>query len=51
MKLTSNLGSILLAAYLILIGLQGTFGVNLGQLNVVIPILALGAGVCMLLGK
>lgn len=41
----------LLAIYLILVGLSGAFGFNLGQLSIVVPILAISAGVLMLLGK
>lgn len=51
MKMPGNLGSMLLAIYLILVGLSGAFGFNLGQLSIVVPILAISAGVLMLLGK
>ena len=46
-----NLGHLLLAIYLILVGVVGAFGISLGQLNIVVPILALAAGVLLLLGK
>ena len=46
-----NIGMLLLAVYLILVGVIGTFGISLGQLSVVTPILAIAAGVCLLLGK
>jgi len=48
---TKNLGMLLLAIYLIIIGLIGTFGFSLGQLSILVPILAIVAGVCLLLGK
>lgn len=48
---TRNLGHKLLAVYLILIGLIQLFGIHLGILSPVLPLLALGAGVCLLLGK
>ena len=46
-----NIGMLLLAIYLILIGVIGTFGISLGQLSFVTPVLALIAGVCLLIGK
>ena len=46
-----NLGMLLLAIYLILIGVIGVFGISLGQLSVVTPALAIAAGVFLLLGK
>lgn len=51
MKITKNLGMLLLASYLILVGLMGLFGLNLGELNMVLPILALAAGVLILIGR
>ncbi len=48
---TKNLGLLLLAIYLIITGLSGTFGFSLGQLNILVPILAVAAGICLLLGK
>jgi hypothetical protein len=51
MSITKNIGMILLAIYLIVAGLIGLFGVNLGQLSVIIPILALAAGIFILIGK
>jgi hypothetical protein len=48
---TKNLGMLLLAAHLILVGLIGTFSISLGGLSIITPILALSAGVCLLLGK
>lgn len=51
MKITRNIGTVLLAAYLILVGLSGVFGIHLGEFKVVYPLLALSAGVCLLIGK
>lgn len=51
MKINRNLGILLLAIYLILIGVTGAFGVNLGQFSVAVPWLALVSGVLLLLGK
>lgn len=46
-----NLGMLLLAIYLIVTGLIGLFGISLGQLSVVVPALAIAAGVFLLIGK
>jgi hypothetical protein len=51
MKITSNFGMLLLAIYLILIGVMSLFGFNLGQLSLLIPIIALASGVLILLGR
>ena len=51
MTITKNLGMLLLAVYLIILGLIGVFGFNLGQLSVVVPGLALVSGVLILIGK
>ena len=51
MNITKNVGMILLASYLIVVGLIGLFGISLGQLSVIIPILALAAGILILIGK
>ena len=51
MKITRNIGTVLLAAYLVLVGLSGVFGIHLGEFKVVYPLLALSAGVCLLIGK
>lgn len=45
------LGMLVLAIYLILIGCIGVFGISLGQLAIVPPILAIVAGVLLILGK
>ena len=46
-----NIGFLLLAVYLIIVGLIGLFGISLGQLSIVVPLLALVAGVFLLIGK
>jgi hypothetical protein len=46
-----NLGQLLLAIFLIIYGLIGLFGISLGQLNFLIPALALAAGILLLIGK
>ena len=51
MNRPKNLGLLLLAIYLIVIGLMGVFGVSLGQLNILVPLFALIAGICLLIGK
>ncbi len=48
---TKNIGMLLLSIYLIFVGLLGTFGISLGGLSILLPILALAAGVMLLLGK
>jgi hypothetical protein len=50
MKITKNIGMILLAVYLILDGLLG-FGLNIGPGVFLLYIVALAAGVFILLGK
>jgi hypothetical protein len=49
--ITKNLGMLLLAIYLILVGIIGIFGVSLGAAGILLPILALIAGIFILLGK
>ena len=49
--ITKNIGMLLLGIYLILVGIIGIFGVSLGVASIVIPILALGAGILILIGK
>lgn len=48
---TKPVGFLLLAIYLILIGLIGIFGVSLGAAGILLPILALVAGILILIGK
>ncbi len=50
MKLTKNIGMFLLAVYLIIDGLLG-FGLNLGPGIFLLYIVALAAGVFILIGK
>lgn len=49
--ITKNLGMLLLAIYLILVGIIGIFGMSLGAAGILLPILALIAGILILLGK
>ncbi len=49
MRLPRNLGTLLLAIWLILIGLSGF--ISLGDLNKVLDILAIAAGVLLLLSR
>ena len=49
--ITKNIGMLLLAIYLILTGIIGIFGVSLGVASILLPILALVAGIMILLGK
>ncbi len=44
-------GFIALAIYLILVGLRGVFDIGLGQLRIVEPIMALVAGILILIRK
>lgn len=50
MKLNRNIGMILLAVYLIVDGLLG-FGLNIGPAIFLLYIVALAAGICILVGK
>ena len=49
--ITKNLGMLLLAIYLILVGIMGIAGLSLGAASILLPILALVAGILILLGK
>ena len=51
MNIVKNLGMLLLAIYLIVVGLIGLFGMSLGQLTILVPILAIVAGIVILIGK
>ena len=51
MNFSKNLGMPLLGIYLVIVGLIGTFGFSLGQLSIVVPVLALVAGALILMGK
>ena len=46
-----NIGMTLLAAYLVVVGVVGIFGISLGHLSIAVPILALAGGICLLIGK
>ena len=46
-----NIGFFVLAIYLIVGGLMGVFGISLGQLQILVPLLALIAGIGILIGK
>jgi hypothetical protein len=50
MKFTKNIGMLLLAVYLIVDGLLG-FGLNIGPAIFLLYIVALGAGIFILIGK
>lgn len=50
MKITKNIGMLLLAVYLIIDGLLG-FGLNIGPAVFVLYLVALAAGVFILIGK
>ena len=49
--INKNTGMLLLAIYLILVGVMGIFGITLGALSLLLPILALVAGIMILFGK
>jgi hypothetical protein len=42
---------LLLSIYLIVVGVLALGGVSLSRLSIVVPILAIAAGVCLLIGK
>jgi len=50
MKITKNIGMLLLAVYMIVDGLLG-FGLQLGPAIFLLYIIALGAGIFILIGK
>ncbi len=51
MRITRNLGFLLLAIFLILYGLIALFSLNFSGLSVIMGILALAAGILILLGR
>lgn len=51
MRLPKNLGMVLLAVWLILTGLIGLFSLSFGGLPIIMGILALAAGILLLLGR
>lgn len=50
-RITKNLGLLLLAIYLILIGLIALFGIKLPQSDIILGILALAAGILILIRR
>ena len=51
MNITQNVGMLLLAIYLILVGIMGLGVLSLASLHVVVAVLAITAGIFILLGK
>ena len=51
MKLTRSLGMLALAIYLILVGIAGLGVISLAGLGTVIAIIAIAAGVLILIGR
>lgn len=51
MNFAKNPSMLLLAIYLVLVGLTGVAGANLGAAAIVLPILALVTGALILLGR
>jgi len=51
MRFTNNLGMLLLAIWLILYGLTGLLGLSFSGLGVIMAILALAAGILILIGR
>ena len=51
MKITRNIGFLLLAIFLILYGLIGLFSLSFSGLPVIMAILAIAAGIFILLGR
>jgi len=49
--MTKNIGFLLLGIYLIIVGIKGTFDIGLGSLVILEYILALVAGILILLRK
>lgn len=51
MNITKNRGLLVLAIYLIIVGFIGAFGITLGALSILVPILAIVAGVLLIMEK
>jgi len=51
MKLTSNIGMLLLAAWLVLTGLIPLLNFNFSGLGVVMAVLAIAAGILIVVGR
>jgi hypothetical protein len=51
MKITKNLGMLLLAIYLIVVGVLGLGIISVSGLGTIVAILAIAAGVLILIGR
>jgi hypothetical protein len=51
MNINKNVGLLVLAIYLIIVGVTGLFTISLGQLSIVVPLMALVAGILILIGR
>lgn len=51
MKMPGNMGMLLLAIYLIWVGVMGLFSPDVGKLVILGPILALSSGILLLMKK
>lgn len=51
MNVSRNRGLLILGIYLVLVGLIQLFGISLGQLSLIIPVIAVVAGILLILGK
>ena len=51
MHIPKNKGMFALALYLIIVGCMGAFGFSLGSLNILVPCLAIVAGLLLLMDK
>ena len=51
MKLTKSLGMLLLGIWLVVMGLVQVFGISLPAIGTLLPLLAIVAGVFILLGR
>jgi hypothetical protein len=51
MNLSRNRALLVLGVYLILIGVIQLFGINLGHLSLIVPVLAIVAGILLIVGK
>lgn len=51
MKLTKNLGMILLAIWLVVTGILQVVTITIPGINIILAILAIAAGILILLGK
>lgn len=51
MNISRNRGLLVLGIYLVVIGLIQLFGIRLGQLSFIVPVLAVVAGILLIIGK